>query len=155
MKVKFRYGIKNYSGKLDELVYASYDSRNVVIGRMLPRFSELTPQNIAIKTNANIIAEFYRAVSDAFKQDLELYTMKLYKTKAYRDRIAGNKYSTFNKLIYASTKDASNPLDITSLSTDDLSMGVYSQLENVKTCVENGYLPEVDGYEELTASIHD
>lgn len=40
MKLKFRYGIKAFSGTLDELNFASYGSRGTV-GRMLPENREI------------------------------------------------------------------------------------------------------------------
>ena len=151
MKVKFRFGVKSYSGTLDELNFANYSSRNVVVGRMLPENRETTEQNEKIKTNSQYISEFYRLVSDDFKKDLELYTMKMYNLKEYRNRIAGNKYSTFVKLMWAVSKLENGAIDLSSLSIDDAIIGSYENFSTVKSAVENGLLPVVEGYEELTA----
>ena len=37
MQVKFKYGVKSFSGTLDDHVYANYEDRGVVIGRMKPK----------------------------------------------------------------------------------------------------------------------
>ncbi len=153
MKVKFRFGIKSYSGTLDELVYANYADRSIVIGRMLPKFEELTPQNISIQSKASIIANLYEAISDDFKTDLTSYTKKMYKLREFKDKLRGNAYSTYVKMIYGAANDTETPLDIESLSPDDLSLGVYAKIDNVKTAVENGYLPKVRGYEDYTNTL--
>lgn len=152
MKLKLRLPFKNFSGTLDELNYASYGDRGTIV-RMLPVNRELTEQNEVIGSRASKIASFYAGVSDGFKQDLELYTLKMYNLKEFRNRIAGNKYSTFNKLMWAASKALTNPVDLDSLSVDDLSMGSYNTINTVKDIVDNGFLPKVDGYEELTATI--
>ncbi|MBI9032553.1 hypothetical protein JEZ13_11215 [bacterium] len=153
MKVKFRFGIKSYSGTLDELVYANYADRSIVIGRMLPKFEELTPQNISIQSKASLIANLYEAISDDFKADLTSYTKKMYKLKAFKDKLRGNAYSTYVKMIYSAANDTENQLDIDSLSADDLALGVYSQINSVQVAVENGYLPKVKGYEDYTNTL--
>lgn len=152
MKAKFQYGIKSFSGKVDGMSYANYASRGVVIGRMMPENRKNTTNNVEMGNKLIKISNLYEAVTAAYKQDLELYSLKMYKLKPYRNRIAGNKFSTFVKMIWAASKDPDSPLDIMSLTTDDLEVGSYSQIETVKAAVENGYLPQVDGYEELEAS---
>ncbi len=155
MKVKFKYGIRSYSGALDDLVYANYADRDVVIGRMLPRNHEITAQNIAMGSKAIALSTIYAEVSDGFKEDLAAYLKKMYQLKEYRGKIKGNTYTTFVKMMWGASKDSENPLDIESLSVDDLALGAYTQIENVKVAVENGYLPKVTGYEEYTKSIYE
>lgn len=150
MKVKFRFGIKNYSGTLDQLNYADFGDRGC-IARMLSDSRETTAQNEEIKQKSQYIVEFYRLISDEFKQDLALYTMKMYNLKENRTKIAGNRYSTFVKLMWAVSKLENGAIDLSSLSIDDAVIGSYENFSTVKAAVENGYLPVVPGYEELTA----
>lgn len=152
MRAKFQYGIKSYSGTVDGINFANYASRNVVIGRMVPENRTITAANVLMGEKMIKISSLYEACTDAYKKDLELYTLKMYKLRAHRTGMAGNKFSTFVKMIWGASKDPDNPLDIMSLTTDDLEVGSYEQIETVKVAVENGYLPKVDGYEELTAS---
>ena len=153
MKVKFRFGIKSYSGTLDELNYANFEDRSVVIGRMLPANRELTEQNVTMGNKMNKIGEFYAGISDAFKADLKAYAKKMYNLKAYKKGIAGNTYSTFVKLLWEASKLDENPISIEALSVDDLLIGSYAVFDSVKVAVENDLLPKVDGYEDLTNSI--
>ena len=97
MKVKYKLGIKSYSGQADGLVYANFASRGVVIGKMPSIAREPTKQNLIIGNRSRMIANIYQSVSTAFKQNLELYTYKMYKLEEYQERISGNKYSTFCK----------------------------------------------------------
>ena len=153
MKVKYRLGIKSYSGKADGLVYANFANRGVVIGKMPAVGREPTEHNIMIGERSRKIATLYKEVSDAYKQDLELYTYKMYNLEDYRERIAGNKYSTFCKLIWSAVKDSQDPLDLDSVTTHGITNDNCSQIISVKVAVEKGYLPQVDGYEELTSTI--
>ncbi len=153
MKVKCRLGIKSYSGQLDGLVYANFASRGVIIGKMPSVGREATEQNVLIANRSRMIANIYQSVSPAYKQDLELYTYKMYNLEEYQERISGNKYSTFCKLIWAACKHAQNPLDLESLITNGLTLDNCSQIKSIKVAVENGLLPEVLGYEELLAEI--
>lgn len=150
MKVKFRFGIKSYSGTLDELNYANYEDRSVVIGRMLPVNRETTSQNENLKTNAQAISEFYSVVSDGFKEDLKAYAKKMYKLAPYRKQIAGNRYTVFVKLLWAVSRQESGAIDLTSLSIDDAQIGSYENFSSIKSAVENDLLPKVDGYEDYT-----
>ncbi len=154
MKVKFRFGIKSYSGTVDDFNYANFPDRNVVIGRMVPESREITTQNEVIGNTSNKIAQFYSQVSSAYKQDLELYSLKLYKQKEYQGQLAGNKYSSFTKIMWAASKDPDLPVNLDALNIDDANLGSYDNILTVKTAVEKGYLPKIDGYEELTANIH-
>ena len=153
MKVKYRLGIKSYSGQTDGLVYANFASRGVVIGKMPSVGREPTEQNTIIANRSRMIAKIYQSVSSAYKQALEVYTYKMYNLEEYQERISGNKYSTFCKLIWAAVKNSQDPLDLESLTTNGHTLDNCSQVESIKIAVGNGYLPEFLGYEELTAEI--
>ncbi len=153
MKVKFRYGIKSYSGTLDELVFAAYEDRNVVIGRELPSGFERQAQHDVIANYSVKLGEFYRGLSEGFKSDLAAYSKQMYNLKAYSKKIAGSGYSVFVKMIWAASKDANSPVDVMSLSVDDISAGAYSMIESVKVAVDNGYLPLVEDYEVYTNTL--
>lgn len=71
----------------------------------------------------------------------------------YQEGIAGNRFSTFVKMIWNASKDSENPLDLLSLSVDDLQVDAYTQISSVKVAVENGYLPKVLDYEHYDSAI--
>lgn len=153
MKVKFKYGIKSYSGTCDELTYANYESRSVVIGRMLAVNKTITPQNVLVGNRSVFLGDFYNDISGSFKQDLKVYAKKMYNLKKYRKKLSGSSYTIYNKIMWAAAKDSVNPLELGSLSVDDLSLGTFPNILTVKAAVDCGYLPKVKGYEALTNNI--
>jgi hypothetical protein len=128
----------------------NYEDRSVVIGRMIPTNREITTQNVSMGSKMSKIGEFYEGVSEGFKSDLKSYTKKMYKLKAFKKGLAGNTYSTFVKMLWEASKNITNPIDLDSLSIDDLSLGSYSVIDSVKAAVENDMLPTVRGYEVYT-----
>lgn len=153
MKVKFRFGIKSYSGTLDELTYANYEDRNVVIGRMMPENRELTAQNVSLGSKLVKVGVFYKVIADGFKDDLKAYTKKMYELNAFDGKLRGSHWSTFVKMMWKASQDADSPVDLESLSIDDLNLGSYNKIASVKVAIDNGYLPVVPGYEDFTSTI--
>jgi hypothetical protein len=72
MKVKFKYGIRTYSGTLDELTFGSYFKDRVCIARryVVPR---LTDQNNLIVGKMKNLAVIYGDVSESYKAELKQY----------------------------------------------------------------------------------
>lgn len=147
MRVKFKYGIKSFSGTLDELTYANYESVNIVIGRkkLVSGDSEHKRDfgEIAIE-----ISKLYRELSTGFMDDLRAYAKKMYRLKAFSDKIPGNAYSVFHKMMRSAIKDPESPIDVGNIYTGNILPGQYSRVNTIKEAVENGHLPVVPGYEE-------
>lgn len=153
MKATFKYGIKSFSGTIDDLNFANYRSRGITIARQVPVSRRITDQNIVMGESMKRISAVYNATSEYFKKELTYYTLRLYNTKEYQEGLAGNRFSTFVKMIWNASKDLEKPLDISSLSVDDLEIGAYEQIGSVKVAVENGFLPKVNNYEIFDSSI--
>lgn len=154
MKATFKYGIKGYSGTFDSVNYANYKRSGVVIARMLPADREITEHNVSMGEKAKKISTLYVATSDAYKKDLAGYSKKMFRLKPFKNKIAGNGYSVFIKMLWAAAKDSENPLDLGSLSVDDLQVDAYTQISSVKIAVENGFLPKVANYEVYNSAIN-
>lgn len=152
-KVKFRFGIKSYSGTLDDLVYCNYSSRDVVIGRVQSESRELTQNNIDMGSKMTNIANLYSGASSAYKADLDTYAEKMFALPAYTGKLAGNKFSVFLKIVWAASQSDTDPVDLNSLNTDDILLGSYNTFETVSTAINNGFIPDVEGSELLTANI--
>jgi len=153
MKVKFRFGIKSYSGTADDFNYANFADRNVVVGRMVPVDREITAQNENLGRKASNISVFYSEISDAYKEDLRAYAKKMYKLKAFRKQLAGNVYGLFTKVLWAASKDVDLPVNLEALSIDDTNLGSYDNILTVSDAVNKGYLPKVEGYENFVNPI--
>lgn len=153
MKIKFKYGIKSFSGLFDEMIFANYERDKVVIGRMYNPSPRVTQNNEFMGTVMQNITKLWDAVSQAYKKDCKNYAYKMFGLPKFDGKVSGNGFSVFVKIIWAASKDPENPLDLMALSVDDLEVGAYTQIESVKVCVENDYLPVVDGYEAYDSEI--
>lgn len=149
MKAKFKYGIKAYSGKLDDIVFSHYSKRDVTIGRVDPEKREITDHNHEIGIKMQIISQYYNLSSDEFKEDLAKYA-DAYNSK-YDDngKLGVNKYSIFVKLLCKIEQKPANGISLTSVDGVDV-VAVNDAIGTIKNSVEEGYLPTVEGYEELT-----
>lgn len=154
MKVKFKYGIKSFSGTHDELVFANYEDYGVVIGRMLPRSGEPTPNQEMMGKRLSILGGLWNScVSAGYKADLAVYAQKYSLLPERSGSVGVNAFSVFVKAVYAAYNDVSTNFEIEDMTCDDLQIDAYPYLDNVADMVDNGFLPEVFGYELLTASI--
>jgi hypothetical protein len=153
MKIKFKYGIKSFSGLFDEMIFANYERDKVVIGRMYNPSPRVTENNTLMGTIMQNITKLWAASSETYKKDCKNYAYKMFGLPMFDGKISGNGFSVFVKILWAASKDTENPLDLMALSVDDLEVEAYSQIESVKVCVENGYLPVVDGYEAYNSKI--
>lgn len=143
MKVKFRFGIKSYSGTVDEMTYSNYESRDVVIARMYNPSQVVTANNVAMGNKMIKIGEFYQDVEPLYKADLESYATKMFNLPAFQGKLSGNKFSVFVKLLWAASKAATNPIAIDSISIDDASLGSYPTIETISAAIAAGLLPDV------------
>jgi len=153
MKVKFKYGIKSFSGTHDEMVFANYENFGVVIGRMMPEKRELTENQILMGNRLGKISSLWNLVSSGYKEDMIAYAVKFSLLPERTGTVGVNAFSIFVKAIYAASKSETNPLHIDSINADDLEMGSYDMIDNVVDMVDAGFLPVVSGYELLTTSI--
>ena len=144
MKVKFKYGIRTYSGKLDDLVFCRCYNDTVCIARkyVYPRFSE---QIVSISHN---LATIWENGSSEFKAQLELYA-KLNETENVPDdQWAPNSYTLWIEVMYNWAAD--NNVDLDSLTIEEFAV-MGTAVRTVKNCVLNGYLKPVTGYDMMTA----
>ena len=70
MKVNFKYGIKTYSGTMDEVTYGSYRKNTICIGRKYVK-PRLTDQNALVGGKMKNLAIIYNDVSESYKQELK------------------------------------------------------------------------------------
>lgn len=153
MKARFQYGIKSYSGYLDGIVYMNYKRDGVVIGRMVPEQNTVTAANVLMGEKMIKISSLYAVATQAYKDDLKAYALKMFQLKQFDGKVSGNGFSVFVKMIWAASQSPDNPIDIMSMSVDDLEVGAYPQIDTVRAAVENALLPQVFEYEEYQASI--
>ncbi|HHV36401.1 MAG TPA: hypothetical protein GXX77_00975 [Candidatus Cloacimonetes bacterium] len=151
MKATFKYGIQTYSGTIDGLTYASYKDGQVCIARryVKPRATEQNEEMASVSTN---LSKIYNECSEEFKADLKTYS-HLYATRhVAKDKLPPSSYAIYVKMMYAFLKHNSDHVGLDSIVLDDL-IDLYPEVTSIKNAVNKRYLPKVNGYEALNASM--
>jgi hypothetical protein len=150
MKVKFKYGIKTYSGTADDMTYGSYRKNSLCIGRkyVTPRITTLnTSMGAKIKNLANV----YGDISSDYKADLKAYAVK-HETLAPKDKLAPNAFAIFVKMMFLFSKLDEGHIDLSTLTYTDLQT-LGGDISSISDAVDNGYLPNVTGADLLIATM--
>jgi len=150
MKVKLKYGIRTYSGTLDELTFGSYFQDRVCIARkyVVPR---LTDQNSLMGNKMKNLAVIYEDVSDSYKLELKQYAL-LNAVNVPKEKLLPNAYALWVKMMFKFAKADPEHIDLTTLTYSDLqTMG--DDILSIASAVVNGYMANVPGAETLTANM--
>lgn len=151
MKVKFKYGIRTYSGTVDEMTYGSYRDGVVCIGRKYVS-QNLTAQNVSMGEKMKNLGTLYRAASSSYKQNLKAYAVQNGRQNVKKDQLVPTAYAIFTKMMFAWEKDSDGAVNLAGVTLEDIQSG-NAAVESVATAVEAGYLAPVFGYETLNADI--
>lgn len=147
MKVKFKYGIRTYSGTVDEMVYGSYRKGKLCIGReyVYPR---LTTNNEKLGTIAGNLRLLWDEFSTGWKNDLATYALRNGTENVSKTKLIPSRYALYVKLMYAWAKDDPTHVDLTSLNGEDL-VSLGTPIATVKAAIESGYLAPVADFSDL------
>lgn len=143
MKVKMKYGISTYSGKIDEIVFESCKNDTICIARKYFKPKE-TPYNSNFRIIMNNILSIWKHVQQTYKEDLQKYCLRLVPEK---NKMRANSFSMFIRMLYACQKDA--VYDLRTMTLSDL-QATSSIVNTVAKAITAGYLPAVDMYSDLT-----
>ena len=150
MKVNLKYGIKTYSGTMDEMTYGSYRKNTICIGRKYVK-PRLTDQNALIGSKMKNLAIIYKDVSDSYKQELKQYAL-LNAVNVPKEKLLPNAYALWVKMMFKFAKADPEHIDLTTLTYSDLqTMG--DDILSIASAVVNGYMANVPGAETLTANM--
>jgi hypothetical protein len=149
MRVYMKKNITAYSGKDQEedVVYRSLNNGNYCIAAEFTAPKE-HPQFEVFRANIAVLKDLWNGASGAFKTELKSYTDKLNADRAYKNLLRVSGYCLFVKMIYAYVK--AEALQISGL---DLVQLRTSNVKSLKSAVDSGYLPKVEGYDAYTAII--
>jgi hypothetical protein len=150
MKVQFKYGIKTYSGTADEMTYGSYRKGSLCIGRkyVMPR---TTAQNTSMGAKIKNLADVFGDCSSDYKDDLKVYAGK-YEALVPKDKLAPSSFAIFVKMMFLFSKLDSEHIDLATVTYSDLQT-LGGDIASIADAVDNGYLPNVPGADELTATM--
>ncbi|HQM79627.1 MAG TPA: hypothetical protein PKV12_02840 [Candidatus Syntrophosphaera sp.] len=149
MKVKFKYGIRTYSGKLDELVFSSYRKGKLCIAREFV-YPRITPHNNEIGSVGKNLGLLWAEGSDEFKSQLAMYAKLNATENVPANQWAPNAYALWVQLMHKWAADHDD-VDLKTLTVEDFAVTGIT-VSTVKNCVLNGYLKPVTGYDTMTAA---
>lgn len=147
MKAYTKYGLKGYTGNVDDMVFYTLPNCDVMIGRRKPEhFVEAAQHEQYRQINSNL-----RKIkpSQAYKDDFKVYTA-LYKELPDAKRSVSGWYNLYVKLLWDMQK--AGLVDLKTLSRQQIYDDNLPCI-SVKAAVEAGLLPPVVNYELLTALI--
>ncbi len=151
MKVKFNYGIKTYSGTVDEMTYGSYRKGNICIGRKHVK-PALTIQNSTMGAIMKNLSSVYQLADPDFKDDLKTYSLLNSQQHVPNNEMAPTAYAIFVKMMYAWQKDNPGSVDLSTVTIEDI-LSLPAPVINIHDAIGAGYLRDVNGSELLIEDI--
>jgi hypothetical protein len=147
MKVKFKYGIKTYSGTVDEMTFGAYRKGNICIARkhVIPK---ITDNNSLMGLNLKNLSVVYNSLSSGYKNDLKTYTAK-YAAGVPAGKLPPTSFAIFVKMMFLFSKLDDGHIALSTITYSDLQT-VGTDIGSLAAAVANGYLPNVTGATELT-----
>ena len=147
MKVKFKYGIRTYSGTIDEMVYGSYRKHRLCIGRQYV-YPRLTANNERLGNIAGNLRLLWDEFSAGWKNDLATYALRNGSENVPKTKLIPSRYALYVKIMYAWAADDPTHVDLTSLNAEDLA-SLGTPIATVKDAIESGYLAPVKIFSDL------
>lgn len=150
MKVKFNYGIKTYSGTLDNMTFGSYRKNSVCIGReyVSPRITE---NNLSMSAKMKNLALVFSSVSSGYKDDLKSYALAN-QANVPKGKLPPSSYAIFVQMMFKFAKLDEGHIDLATVTYGDLST-LGEDISTIAAAVSNGYLQSVPGANLLTATM--
>ena len=150
MKTKFKYGIATYSGTIDEITFGSYRDDTVCIARkyVIPR---LTANNTLMGATLKNLATVWSDVSVGYKDEMKIYAAKNV-VNIPKGKLPPTSFSIWVKMLYLFSELGEGHIDLSTITYSDLQT-VGEDILNIAVAVENGYLENVDGADELTSNM--
>jgi len=150
MKITFKFGIKTFSGTVDEMTFGSYREDTICIGRkyVIPA---LTANNTLRGTIMKNLSDIWASVSSGYKADLKIYALKN-AANIPQGKLPPTAFSIWMQMLYAFAKSDAEHIDLGTLTYTDLQT-IGADIASVKEAVLNGYLATVPGAEDLTATM--
>lgn len=152
-KVQYTQLISGIAGKLDgQVLYRSRSPRFGFSRRYVVPKS--TAQNTIIGNAAKNLKTLWMFASSGYKSDFRIYASKFAILPADEGQLrprANSSFSIFLKMVYAWGKNQDPAIDaeqIALIQPEDFTT-LGKEISTVSEAVESGYLPAVEGYEEL------
>ena len=150
MKVNLKYGIKTYSGTLDEMTYGSYHKNTVCLGRKYVK-PRLTNHNIQMSVIMKNLSAIYSEVNSEYKEELKKYASQ-YAAKVPKGSLPPNSYALWIKMMFLFAERSQGHIELSTLTYTDLQT-VGTDILSISAAVENGYMDNVPSAKEFIANM--
>jgi hypothetical protein len=151
MKVKFKFGIKTYSGLADDMVYGSYRDDNLCIGRVYV-YPTLTQNNHDKGKAVSNLAGIFRDAGADYLADLKKYATRNGQENVPKDKLIPSAFALFMKMMYAWQKSDPTHVDLTTITIADI-VSADADVRNISRAVEAEFLPLIATFDDLTHNI--
>jgi hypothetical protein len=151
MKVHLKFGIKTYSGTVDEMTFGSYRNDNICIGREFV-YPTLTENNHALGNAMKNLAIVYRNAAAGYKADFKTYATRYGAAYVPKNKLLPGGYSLFIKMMYAWYDSDPTHVDLSTVTIADIT-ALDADVRSIARAVEAGYLPYVNPNADLVANI--
>ncbi|MDZ4121921.1 MAG: hypothetical protein U1C33_05840 [Candidatus Cloacimonadaceae bacterium] len=151
MKVKFKYGIRTYSGTVDEMTYGSYRKDNICIGRKYVK-PDLTENNLKMKDIMGNLGYIYREASEGYRNDLKAYAVRNGRENIPKTQLVPSAYALFNKMMFAWAKESEGLINLADVTIEDI-QATEAPVWKVVDAIEAGYLLPVNIYGDFDSEI--
>ncbi|MFA5499329.1 MAG: hypothetical protein WCX83_03670 [Candidatus Cloacimonas sp.] len=146
MRVRYKYGIKTMSGKLDDLVHVAMNKKRVGFGRIfvMPRITE---HNMLFAATGTNLADIWATCSEQFKEDLKGYTVQRIPHYTAEQVPAYANYANFVKFLYNYAK-SDGAVDLSEITKGQLETAGCPM--TVSEIIAAGLLPKVANGDDYT-----
>ena len=148
MKATFKYGIGDFTGKIDNAVFWAQKSKLESLMRKFT-YPRITTHNKKIGEIAKNLGKFWHILSDGYKADLKTYTDRYYVqygTEGLYDP-ARSPYAFWTHAIWSWAKDHDD-VDLATLTMEDFAV-TGTAIITVRNAIQNGYLRPIFKYDDL------
>ena len=151
MKVRFKFGIKTFSGTSDEMTYGSYAKNTLCLGRQYVT-PEYTANNQHVGAIGKNLASVFKNASAEYIADLKSYATRNGKENFHYGKLALGAYVLFVKLMYAWYKTDPTHIDLTAVTIADI-VTKDADVRTIKRAIDAGYIRSIKSYADLTSDI--
>lgn len=145
MKVKLKFNQESYSGQLDDLVYYWDPRLKMMIARRKPLWQVVSPSQQRLGAISRNLSSLI--TNPDYKAELRIY-LDLLEVNGLAEGCS-RWFGLYTKMMWK-LADKYPELDLEIMSRED---ALSYSCRSVKTAVEDGLLPSVEGYQRLDSTI--
>ena len=151
MKVKFKFGIKTFSGTAEEMTYGSYAKNTLCLGRQYVK-PMLTANNAHMGAIGKNLASVFRAANAAYVNDFKTYATRYSKQHFAWGKKSPTAFTLFVRMMWAWAATDPTHIDLTAITVADI-VTRDADVRTVKRAIDASYLLVVNPYNDLTSDI--